>query len=457
MGCKVNEAVNGWFTSLVRDAVNPAFRLVGQSLLSSPPPSMLARVQELAGHVALVANALLVLFVLAGGLIVMSYGSVQTSTTVKEVAPRLVVAAILVNGSLLVCERAIELANALVEGLLGDGVDPQRAGDLLAGKVLALVTNSTGAVIYLVLMAGTAVLMGTILAFIAVIRITLLLFLMIAAPLALLFHALPQTEGIARLWWRCFFGVLAIQVLQALVLILAFKVQLTQPEAHSHETVLTSGDSPVAQAADVLILIGLLYVLIRIPGWVARTIWQQAQPRLVMRLVRTFLLYKSLGVVGGLFRGSRGAGAAATLGSARKSSTSVSHMGGQTRPGLALAAGPGPSGSGVTTQPTPSPGAAPANRSLAPASSSRGQQLALPIPLPVNRGKQGTQLALPFPVQRVPRPQAPPAPRPRPTTWVRPKPPWVQDRLPGMPTRRPRPVQLRLRLELPPDRKGGRR
>ncbi|GAA3118620.1 hypothetical protein GCM10010466_06930 [Planomonospora alba] len=230
VGCKVNEAVNDWFTDLVKDAINPAFSLVSRTLLSSPPPSVLSRVRELTGQVAAVANALLVLFVLAGGVIVMAYGSAQTSTTAKEVAPRLVVAVILVNGSLTVSEYAVRLANGLVAGLLGDGVSAERAGNLLAGKVLDIVRDPDGTVLYLVVIAGVTVLMGTLLAFIAIIRVTLLLFLIISAPLALLCHALPQTEGVAKLWWRGFVGVLLMQVLQALVLILAFTVHLTDSE-----------------------------------------------------------------------------------------------------------------------------------------------------------------------------------------------------------------------------------
>ncbi|MDF5758801.1 type IV secretion system protein [Spongiactinospora sp. TRM90649] len=419
-GCKINEAVDGWFTSLVVGAIEPAFVMVGHTLLSSPPPSMLSRVQELSGHVQLVANALLVLFVLAGGLIVMAHGSVQTSTAVKEVAPRLVVATIALNTSLILCQHAVEFCNALVGALLGSGVDGRRAGNLLAGQVGALVADPEGTVLFLVLMAGVAVLMGIILAFIAVVRIALLLFLIIAAPLALLCHALPQTEGVAKLWWRAITGVLAIQVLQALVLILGFKVFLTDaPGAFAlqpGQAAMSVVQPTISRAVDVLVLIGLFYVLIKIPGWVARSIWRQAHPTLLTRVVKALIIYKTLGAVG-RFRGGR------------------------SRPGSA--------GTAVR----PAPGRRNPVMPKKPASTSVQKARQLELPLGIPKASRDRQLALPFPVTRVARPPASAAPPPADTPWIRPRPPYAQDRLPGMPTRPARPRQLQLRLDPPPRRR----
>jgi hypothetical protein len=460
----------------VRDAIDPAFSLVSRTLLSSPPPSFLSRVRELTGQVTVVANALLVLFVLAGGVIVMAYGSAQTSTTAKEVAPRLVVAVILVNGSLTVSEYAVQLANGLVAGLLGDGVSAERAGNLLAGKVLDIVRDPDGTVLYLVVIAGVTVLMGTLLAFIAIIRVTLLLFLIISAPLALLCHALPQTEGVAKLWWRGFVGVLLMQVLQALVLILAFTVHLTDSEdafAPGNATA-SANQTTVTDALDVLILIGLLYVLIKIPGWVARSVWQQARPQLLMRLVKAVVVYKTLGAVGGALRKTRAASGAESswqLTSAGRGRPP--QHGGGGGPAGSGAPGHGPKGTGPrpsspsAPSPRPSPGgphASGGNPMMTPSSSTAPpspprpstsfwppwpQQLQLPLGLPDRRGRQ---LTLPFPVTRVPRAPAP-TPVPPPTgPWIRPRPPYMQDRLPGMPTRPSRPRQLHLRLDPPPRR-----
>ncbi|QFY12926.1 hypothetical protein GBF35_45915 [Nonomuraea phyllanthi] len=455
-GCKVNHALNGWFGSIVTEAIQPAFQMVGTLLLSSPPPSMLERVQELSGHVRLVANALLVLFVLAGGLIVMAYGSVQTSATAQEIIPRLVVAVIALNTSLIVCQHAVELANGLVAALLGDGVDARRAGDLMANKITNPIGQLQGPQMFLIWMIGLAVVMGIILAFIGVLRVALLLFLIIAAPLALLCHALPQTEHIARLWWRAFTGVLVMQVLQALVLILAFKVYFTD----STDAFATSPDEPVLavtkpvvmRAVDALVLIGLLFILIKIPGWVARSVWQHAQPQLLQRLVKALIVYKTLGMASAALRAGK---ASRSAGAARRSGTAS----GPGRPGRRGPSGPRPRG-GSPRRRGPQPVNASAHTSPTTPSAAGGshapQQLALPLnlppapaPAPASRGR-GRQLALPFPVTRVPRPPMP-APPPAPSgPWIRPRPPWVQPMLPGMPTRPARPRQLHLRLDPPP-------
>ncbi|WP_157254881.1 conjugal transfer protein TrbL family protein [Nonomuraea typhae] len=477
MGCKLNQAMNGWFTSLVTDAVQPAFVAVGTALLSAPPPLMLERVRDLNSHVRLIANALLVLMVLAAGVIVMAHGSSPgPSTTPGEVIPRLVIAVVTVNGSLTICQHAIELANAMVAALLGDGVDPARAGNLIAAQVDDLIKDPKGTLLFLVLLIAVAVVMGLLLAFIGIIRITLLVFLIIAAPLALLCHALPQTEGIAKLWWRCVGGLLAVQILQAIGLILAFKLVLTdsaaaypiQPADPNTGDAIEAMARPVAnRALDVLILIGVLFVLIKTPGWVARTIWQQGQPNLLKRLIKAVIVYKMLGAARALGTTRHAAG---------KNAARARHQHGG-RPGQGRGRGgaggsPSPGGPnkpkrpGPTTPSSPSTGAAMPNRTPA------WQQLQLPLNLPPNsappptpeaaaasarRARQGTQLALPFPVTRVPRPPAQPGTTSRATPtasgpWIRPRPPWVQDRLPGMPTRQPRPGQLRLRLDPPPRR-----
>ncbi|MEV4471238.1 hypothetical protein [Nonomuraea sp. NPDC049504] len=460
--------MNGWFGSIVTEAIQPAFQTMGTLLLSAPPPDMVQRVQELSAHVRVVANALLALFVLVGGVIVMAYGSVQTSTTAAEVAARVLVAAITLNFSLTLCQHAIELANGLVAALLGEGVDVGRAGDLIANKLANPVGQLAAPQMFFIWMVAIAVVMGLILAFIAVVRIALLLFLMIAAPLALLCHALPQTEHIARLWWRAFTGVLVMQVLQALVLILAFKVYFTD----ATDAFTTGPDQPVLaavkpivmRAIDTLVLIGLLFILIKIPGWVARSVWQPAQPQLLTRLVKALVVYKTLSVARTAL--SRNGRAARTTAKAKTSHRPGRPPGTTTASGRRGPRGPRPRGGPPGAQPTGSPTTA-GGTSLVNTSNQTGlrshQQLQLPLNLPPtttgsgarrtgSSPARGRQLALPFPVTRVPRPPTLPAASAPSGPWIRPKPPWTQPMLPGMPTRPPRPRQLLLHLDPPPRR-----
>lgn len=59
-----------------------------------------------------------------------------------------------------------------------------------------------------------------------VVRVALTVILIAGAPLALMGHALPQTDGIARWWWKAFGGVLAIQIAQSLALVTAIRLFL---------------------------------------------------------------------------------------------------------------------------------------------------------------------------------------------------------------------------------------
>ncbi|WP_160150692.1 hypothetical protein [Nonomuraea solani] len=467
-GCKINRALNGWFGLIVTEAIQPAFQTVGTLLLSSPPPSMVARVQELSAHVRVVANALLALFVLAAGVIVMAYGSVQSSTTAAEVIPRVVVAAIGLNFSLTLCEYAIDLANGLVGALLEDGVDGRRAGDLLANKLANPLGQLQAPQMFLIWMIGLAVVMGLILAFIAIVRIALLLFLIIAAPLALLCHALPQTEHIARLWWRAFTGVLIMQVLQALVLILAFKVYFTDATdaftTPASDPALAAVKPIVTRAIDALVLIGLLFILIKIPGWVARSVWQPSQPQLLGRLVKALIVYKTLGLAKTALTRSGKAARTATRNAPtthqRQRRRPPGPAGGTRRGPAPPRPRGGPHGTQPTSGPTTTTGTPPVNTPT-PAAPRGHQQLQLPLHLPPaaspsgsrrtgSAAARGRQLALPFPVTRAARPPTPPTPAPPTGRWIRPRPPWAQPMLPGMPTRPARPRQLQLRLDPPP-------
>ena len=82
------------------------------------------------------------------------------------------------------------------------------------GTGLLIVGLIAGAVLQLLLM-------------VYVVRVAITVILIAGAPLALMLHALPQTDGIARWWWRAFAGCLAIQVAQSLTLAVTVKVFLT--------------------------------------------------------------------------------------------------------------------------------------------------------------------------------------------------------------------------------------
>jgi len=127
--------------------------------------------------------------------------------------------------------------------------------------------------------AGLA--LGLLLACIA--RAALVALLVAAAPLALSLHALPHTDGLARLWWRALGACLGVQIAQSLVLVAALRVFFDADRAQ----VLGIGSG---RLADLLVSGGLLWLLLRIPGWARRAAFGPRTGGLG-RLVRGYAVY----------------------------------------------------------------------------------------------------------------------------------------------------------------------
>ena len=200
MAGRIREAVNGWLRDLVARAIDPAVDLAARSVLATPNLTAPGgRVRELWRLSAGLANAGYVLLVCAGGVLLMTNETLQARYTVKDVAPRLVVGMVASNTSLVLVSVGIDLANALSRALLGPGVDPAQAQATLKA---VLVFPLDDANVLLTLVALVVVVLALILAASYVLRVAVLVGLMVAGPLALACHALPQTEALARWWWR---------------------------------------------------------------------------------------------------------------------------------------------------------------------------------------------------------------------------------------------------------------
>ncbi len=94
-----------------------------------------------------------------------------------------------------------------------------------------------------------------------VLRLMAVILLTAVAPLALACYALPQTAWAARWWWRAMTAVLVIPAAQALVLTAAVKVFFTTAWVNT---------SISQYLLHMLLTICLLYILMRIPFWIAR-------------------------------------------------------------------------------------------------------------------------------------------------------------------------------------------
>jgi hypothetical protein len=258
--CDVSHAITSWFASLVTSAVNPLLTLIGQTALSTPQPGSIPAVAATWTTSVAIADVLYVLLVLAGGVLVMSHETLQTSWTVKEIAPRIVTGFVFANLSMVLMTQAITLANALSAALAGHGITPGTAAKSLI-DTLASAVSSGG--IFLVILTIAGVVLAVILAFIYVLRLMAIVLLAAAAPLALASYALPQLAWLARWWWRALAAALAIQIAQGLVLTAAVQVFFS-PGWLAWDVA-----SPLPH---LLVTLCLLYIMIRIPFWISRPV-----------------------------------------------------------------------------------------------------------------------------------------------------------------------------------------
>ena len=284
----ITAAIDSWFRDLVTTALNPVLTLLGHTLLATPNvttpgPGPQGRVAQLWQMTEGIADAFLVLFVLVGGAIVMGHETVQTRTAIKDVLPRIVVAAITVNASLSLAGLVISTANSLSQAVMGQGVDPAQAAVVIRQLVLGALA---GGGIFVVLLGGVVAVLAIVVLATYIVRLVVVIVLVVAAPICLVCHALPQTEGLAKLWWRAFLGALAVQVAQSLVLITALRVLLASGGPANLGIASTGG------LVDLLVSACLCWVLVKIPGWVSRSVFSSRGHSGVGRVVRDVVIYK---------------------------------------------------------------------------------------------------------------------------------------------------------------------
>jgi hypothetical protein len=261
---RVRDAIDGWFSHLAIDALNPALDLLGRTVFSTPNFTGEGRVRDLWRISWGIADAVFALFVLGAGLLGMSFETLQTRYALKELLPRLVVAFVAANASLFFAGVAINLANGLSEAFTSQGVGAARG---TAGVVLVLVEGAVdgGGIFLRILGVVIAVLaVGVLGTYVG--RLATMVVLVGAAPLFLICHALPGTDGAARLWWRALVGCLAVQVGQAFVMVTAVRVLL---DADGRRT---SG-MPGGPLMDLLVVGALFWMMLRIPSYARRLVF----------------------------------------------------------------------------------------------------------------------------------------------------------------------------------------
>jgi hypothetical protein len=337
VGACITEALNAFFRGIVTAALNPLLDLLSRTLLTTPLPEDLPQVGELwnsSWQILLVSYGLLILI---AGVIVMSYHTLQTQHSIRQIAPRIVVGFLAGGLSLWLATKAIQIANALARAVMSGGVDTSEPmvvpGHALKDLILGALTGGIWIIFLGIALAG--ILVALLVTYI--IRVALTFAVIAGAPLALMFHALPQTEGIGYWWWRVLGGCLAIQIGQSLTLITMMRVFFAPGG-------FTMFGPNVDGLVNLLVAIALMYVLFRIPGWILGAAHVGGGRRSMLgTLARGFVFYHAFrrfggghGRGGGGARGGGGGGGHGPVGPAG---------GGPGRPGRGgLGGHPGPGG-----------------------------------------------------------------------------------------------------------------
>jgi hypothetical protein len=289
VGGKIQQAINDWFAGLVRDALNPAMLLVGRTLLATPQVAGEADVRSYWQVSLGIADALLVLVVMAAGAILMHHETLQTSYALKDFIPRLVVAGVATNASLAISGQMVAFANVLSTGLLGNGVNPEQAGHTLELLVLHAIQDGG---IFLVLLGLACAVLAVALLILYIVRAALIILLVCAAPLMLIAHGLPQTEGVARFWWRAMLAALGVQAAQAFTLAATVHVLFA-----SGKSVLGIGTG--GSLVDLLLVLCLFWVLLRIPFWAKELAFSGRFSSSTARMAKTYVVFRVVRSLGG--------------------------------------------------------------------------------------------------------------------------------------------------------------
>lgn len=412
----MQRAIDGFFERMVDSALNPLLELLSGTLLTTPEPEEFPRIGELWSQSWQLVLGMYGLLVMAGGVLLMLYEVAQTRWGVRELLPRIMVGFIAGAMSMTVASMAIRFTNGLAMALAGEGVEPDSAG--VALRELASVGGGAAMGLFNLLLRTVLVVVVTVLLIVYVIRVAITVVLIVAAPLALMCHALPGLDGIARWWWRAFAACLAIQVVQSLVLVTMVRVLLT-PGGFGFFGGNRDG------AVSLLVALALMVLLIKVPFWLLSSLKLNSGRSFTATVVKSYLAYKTFGLlrsgekaVGSALRAPpppqrpRGPGLARPTGRAAHGLAAPDPYARvrATRDGQLMLPLDGVRRTRRSPAPQPQPqqqSAAPAARRRAPA----GRQLAFDFspsdPYKGTRVRRDGQYQLPIPVQRVPRPAQP--------------------------------------------------
>jgi hypothetical protein len=246
------DGILGWFSDAILNVFNTLIAAITGALLHTPDVTVLPQVQALTGRSILIVDTVFVLVFVAAGALTMSAGGDERSRySVKDLLPRCVVGFVAAHFSQLIAGKLIELANALTAAL----TDPRTGADggLAGVKTQMAASRDTTAGLLFVVCAAL---------------IVMLLAATAIAPIALAMHALPQTDPLARLWWRSYLGVLAVPVAQGMFLAAGQWMLLDT----DHMLPLLGLPVEPGGVINLFVVMVLLWTAVKVPGWMRKLV-----------------------------------------------------------------------------------------------------------------------------------------------------------------------------------------
>ena len=286
----IRKAINDWFAGLAKAAFAPILDLLARSLLTTPQLTSEPALHRLWLINLGIADSLLVLLILAGGAAVMGYETLQTRLAAKQLAP---------TDRRRRDHRQRQPAADRPSHRAGGRARPHRPGRRFLGgcgrrdeqthprldsPAISSLPCWPSSSRYWRRCCSPPGYCGSCSSCCS------------SSPprCALVCHALPVTEGLAKLWWRAIAGTLTVQVAQSLVLVTALRVFL--PGGSLAQLGLGAGGGLV----NLLVAGCLLWVMVRIPTWTSRMVFtSRGSGGSVSRTARQVLVHRAMRTLAG--------------------------------------------------------------------------------------------------------------------------------------------------------------
>jgi hypothetical protein len=294
----VNDMIDGvlnTITSATLSALNWVLNHLGDNIFHSPDMTGLPQVIYMSSRAQLAANAAMTLIVAVVGLIAMTHGTVQDRRSLKDMLPRMVIGFAMANLANPIFRAVIGAGNAVTEGLAGGSFTNQDSFSAIK-RTVSDVTSDPAQFIVALVLRELAMWMLVFVVITWLGRLSVLLVVAATGPAALMCHAIPFAEPVARIWWKSLLSCLAVQILQAVTLHMAVATLLV-PSANLPALGLPHDPTGLF---NLLIACFLLWMVIRIPKWVTRNFGGPTSrgASILGSIVRVIIMQQVLGAVG---------------------------------------------------------------------------------------------------------------------------------------------------------------